>query len=503
MRPLSKSKLLAYRQCPKRLWLEIHAPELKVESAEAQARLDQGTEVGVLARFLYDPDEIGESVNLQGDGWSHIFSKTEFLLNRSIPVFEASFEADGAMCMVDVLLPGKTGKRKTWRLVEVKSSTKVKDYHLDDIAFQAFVAKAAGLQLNSVALAHVNSDWVYKNDGDYRGLLTEVDLTQEAFGRADKVAQWVDTAKAVARERKAPEVGVGEQCKAPFECAFLSHCRSQQAQPEHPVHWLPRTQSKALKGHLAELASQELREVSDDFLNPIQLRVKECSITGKSHFDAEGAAGLLKQFKAHKPPLYFLDFETVQQAIPRWTGTRPYQQIPFQFSCHYLGKSGKLSHTEFLDLSGDDPSKPLAQALIEACGTQGAILAYSADFERSRIRELALRFPQLKASLLAIVERIVDLLPVAQQHYYHPDMQGSWSIKKLLPCVVPSLSYEVLDGVQNGGDAVAAYLEATDVFEDQENHAAIETQLLRYCELDTYAMVRLWQVFAGRTDLEL
>lgn len=503
MRPLSKSKLLAYRQCPKRLWLEIHAPELKVESDQAQARFDQGHEVGILARFLYDPDEIGESIAPAIDGWSGIFRQTQSLLHFSIPLFEASFEADSAMCMADVLLPGKSGRRKTWRMVEVKSSTSVKDYHRDDVAFQAYVAKAAGLPLTSVAVAHVDSDWVYKDDGDYRGLLTEVDLSQEAFAREAEVAQWIDGAKKVARKRKAPTIATGSQCQAPFECAFLAHCRSQQAQPEHPVHWLPRVQSTALKEHLAALPSQELRDVPDELLNPIQLRVKQCSLKDKSYFDAEGAARLLKQYKAHKPPLYFLDFETVQLAIPRWTGTRPYQQIPFQFSCHYLGKTGKLSHTEFLDLTGEDPSKPLALALIDACGSQGAILAYSADFEKSRIRELAQRFPRLKKPLLAIAERIVDLLPVAQQHYYHPDMQGSWSIKKVLPCLVPSLSYEELDGVQNGGDAVAAYIKAIDPFPIPEEVAPIEAQLRRYCQLDTYAMVRLWQVFAGRRDLEI
>lgn len=503
MRPISKSKLLAYRQCPKRLWLEIHAPELKVESEQAQARFDQGQEVGDLARFLYDPDEIGESVVPDLIGWSNIFRHTQLLLDMRIPLFEASFEAEGAMCMADVLLPVKSGRRKVWHMVEVKSSSSVKDYQRDDAAFQAYVTHAAGLPLASVAVAYVDSNWIYKDKGDYRGLLTEVDLTQEAFSRGTEVKQWIDAARQVVRRRKAPDMAVGDQCKEPFECGFQVHCRSQQAQPKHPAQWLPKVRTKALKDCLATLPSQELCDVPDKLLNPIQLRVKQCTIGKKTYFDAEGALSALKQGKAHKPPLYFLDFETVQLAIPRWVGTRPYQQVPFQFSCHHLGRTGKLSHAAFLDLSGDDPSRPLAQALIEACGTNGPILAYSADFERGRIRELAQRFPRLKTSLLAIAERIVDMLPVALQHYYHPDMQGSWSIKNVLPCLVPSLSYEALDGVRNGGEAVTAYIAATDEFADPKDTAHIESQLLRYCELDTYAMVKLWQVFAGRTDLEL
>lgn len=503
MKPLSKSKVLAFRQCPKRLWLEIHAPELKVESEQAQTRFKQGNEVGTLARFLYDPDEVGESIIPTDVGWDRIFEATQGLLDFSIPLFEASFQADGAMCMADVLLPKRVGRRKVWHMVEVKSSTSVKAYHRDDAAFQAHVAHAAGLPLASVAVAHVDPDWTYREEGDYRGLLIEMDLTEEAFARGDEVAQWIENAKVVARKRKAPEVDIGSRCREPFECGFKEHCTRQQAQPRYPVQWLPRVQTAALKAHLDALPSGDLRDVNDDLLNPLQRRVKTCTLLGETYFDARGAAVALKQLGAHKAPLYFLDFETVQYAIPRWVGTRPYQQIPFQFSCHHLSKAGKLRHTEFLDLSGDDPSRPLAEALIDACGSTGAILAYSAEFEKARIRELAQHHPRLKTRLLAIAERIVDLLPVAQQHYYHPDMRGSWSIKSVLPCLVPSLSYEALEGVRNGGDAVAAYLAATDMFEPHPDEAAVREQLLRYCELDTYAMVKLWQVFAGREEMEL
>ena len=202
-------------------------------------------------------------------------------------------------------------------------------------------------------------------------------------------------------------------------------------------------------------------------------------------------------------PAYFLDFETIQFAVPIWRGTRPYQQITFQFSLHIINESGALEHIEFLDISGNDPSESFAQALIQACGDNGPIFVYSAGFETARIRELAERYPQFSDQLLAINLRVVDLLPIAREHYYHPSQQGSWSIKKVLPAVVPELRYDSLDGVQDGGMAMGAFLESIHPDTSAERRAQIEQQLLEYCKLDTYAMVRLWQVFSGRNDLRL
>ena len=189
--------------------------------------------------------------------------------------------------------------------------------------------------------------------------------------------------------------------------------------------------------------------------------------------------------------------------MPIWKGTRPYQQNTFQFSLHTLSLSGQLDHTEFLDISGNDLSEPFARALITACGQSGPVYVYNAGFEMARMSELAIRYPQFSKDLLAINARVVDLLPIARERYYHPSQQGSWSIKKVLPAVVPELNYDALDGVQDGGMAMEAFLEAIHPDTSAERKNQIEQQLLAYCKLDTYAMVRLWQVFARRTDLKL
>lgn len=204
-------------------------------------------------------------------------------------------------------------------------------------------------------------------------------------------------------------------------------------------------------------------------------------------------AGARNDLKACKWPLYFLDFETINFAIPIWKKTRPYQHIPFQFSVHRLEESGKLEHTSFLDLSGHDPSEKFANALAGASGRSGTIVAYNASFETSRIADLAKRFPKLEKRLLNLNKRIFDLMKVAQQRYYHPEQQGSWSIKCVLPTIAPELSYDALSGAKDGGMAMDAYLEAIAENTSTERRAEIEQGLTDYCRLDTQAMVMIWK----------
>lgn len=498
MRTFSKSKLLAWRQCPKRLWLEIHRPDLREDSTATQASFQIGHQVGDIARQLYDPNHLGALIDVQSEGFNQAFDRTQQLLQQSQPIFEAGFSAGGALAFADVMLPEQIDGKPVWRMVEVKSSTSVKDYHRDDVAVQAFVARSAGAPFKSISLAHIDSSWTYPGNQDYSGLLKENDLTSEAFSRAEEVKAWIAEAQRTAASPSEPNIETGSHCDTPYACGFYDHCSQYTPRAQHPIDWLPYFGAKA-----RELAAQgviELADVPDELLNKRQLRVKTHTLSDTVFFDAEGAAADLAM---HGLPAYFLDFETIQFAVPIWAGTRPYQQNSFQFSLHTLSDGGQLDHAEFLDLSGEDPAEPFARALIESCGTSGPVYVYNAGFESSRISELATRFPGMSAQLLAINARMVDLLPIARERYYHPSQQGSWSIKKVLPAVVPELRYDALDGVQDGGMAMEAFLEAIHPDTSAQRKNQIERQLLTYCRLDTYAMVRLWQVFAGRTDLAL
>ena len=494
MSPLSKSKLVAYRQCPKRLWLEVHRPHLREDSSTVQGHFEVGYQVGAIARKLYDESGLGHTIDVQAEGYDEAFARSaDLMANSQQPVFEAGFQSEGALAFADVMLPQLENGEIVWRMVEVKSSTSVKEYHLDDLAVQAFVARSAGVKLRSVALAHLDNSWVYPGDGDYRGLLKENDLTAETFARTAEVRSWIADATMIVAQPTEPMKDIGSHCSEPFPCGFHAYCSRGIVGPEHSLDYLPRFRSSK-REKLAADGIVELREVPDDLLSLLQLRVKEHTLAGTTFFDKEGAAADLAQYPL---PAYFLDFESVQFAVPKWKGTRPYQQITFQFSVHRVSEFVRLTHDSFLDLSGNDPSEPFAKALIAACGDTGPVFVYSAAFECTLISELADRFPELAEKLHAINARIVDLLPVARDHYYHTAQCGSWSIKSVLPAAIPDLSYEQLDGVENGDDAMLAFREALDSATTPERKAEIDRQLRAYCRLDTYAIVRLWQFFRG------
>jgi hypothetical protein len=247
---------------------------------------------------------------------------------------------------------------------------------------------------------------------------------------------------------------------------------------------------------IANTGITELRDVPDHLLNDKQQRIKNATLANEAYFDQAGAAQALA---AHTLPAYFLDFETINFAVPIWAGTRPYQQIPFQFSVHRLSDT-QLTEQSFIDLSGREPSEAFAKALAAACHEPIPIFVYNAGFEKTRISELANRFPELAQDLLALNDRVVDLLPIARGYYYHPSQKGSWSIKAVLPalCPDPNLHYDKLDGVQDGGMAMSAFVEAIAPQTTPARKAEIERQLLDYCKLDTYAMVRLWSAFTGQ-----
>ena len=488
---------MSFKQCHKKLWLELHRQDLCEHTTEAQSRFDVGDQIGELARKLYDSKGDGVHIDIEADGYAEALFQSGNFLQSAQPVFEAGFSAAGAVAFADVMLPHKKKGALSWKMVEVKSTTSVKDYHLDDAAIQAYVAHQSGVDIHSIAIAHIDSAWVYRGDGYYGGLLVEADVTQEVNVRLPEVGDWIKAAHGVARKRKEPLQSTGGHCNDPFECGFLDYCQSQEPKVEYPVHWLPRIQTKALKSFIEEEMVTDFSDIPDTLLNDKQLRVKDYTLADEVYFDPDGAQ---QACEAWKFPLYFLDFETIQFAIPQWRSTQPYQQVPFQFSVHKLDRNGNLTQESFIDISGKDPRKAFAEALIEACGTHGSVVVYNAGFEKTVIRKLGSRMVRLNGALKTLSDRVVDLLPVVERHYYHPSQQGSWSIKKVLPAIAPDLSYEALEGVKDGGMAMDAYMEAQTRWADRDQ---IKKQLLDYCALDTYAMVRVWQYMADRFDMKV
>lgn len=479
---LSKSKLTSFEQCARKLWLSKHRPELEVVDGDSEARFATGHEVGALACALL-PN--GVMVDAEPD-LSAAIDRTRELIDGGWqqPIFEATFEHDGVLVRVDVLSPEADG----WSIAEVKSSTSVKDYHLADLATQVWVLREAGVEVTSASIRHIDNGFRLVTAGDYAGVFKDSERLSEI---GDKLA---DRVEIVARARAAlaggePVLTTGDHCSAPFSCGFTDYCRSKEPPgPDWPISLLPRGKATAVKW--ADQGVFDLRDVpSGGFANATFERIREATASGLIYHDREGASAAISEWSL---PRAYLDFETVNPAIPRWIGTKPYQQIPFQYSCHFEDSQGALRHRGFLSLDGDDPRRALAEQLISDVGEEScqSIIAYNAPFEKLCVRELAAAFPDLKAQLDEIENKIVDLLPVTRDHYYHRDQRGSWSIKAVLPTIAPELAYDDL-AVQHGGAAQAAWFEAVRDGTTEERRNELKVGLERYCERDTEAMVVL------------
>ena len=480
---LSKSRILLHRQCPKRLWLKVHRPELEDVDDGNQVRLSVGTYIGEVAQQLY-PD----GVLINGDDLGQAVRDTQTVMaGEQHPIFEATFQSDGLLIRADLLLPDQNG----YRMVEVKSSTSVKDYHLTDVAIQNWVVQQAKIPLNSVEIAHLDNSFVYPGGGDYQGLFHYADISNQIAGMAAEVPGWIKAARDTLSGDE-PCIAPGDQCNSPFECSFIGYCSpSVTADDEYPPEILP--YGRELAAILRSEGYTDLRDVPEDRLeNWKHQRVWRATKCGQVELHPEAG----KIIAALPYPRYYLDFETINPAVPIWAGTRPYMQVPFQWSCHIETAKGVITHCAFLADGQSDPRRPFAESLIEAVGTDGPIFVYNAPFECSRMQELSEGYPGLASSLNAAIDRIVDLLPIAREYYYHPDMRGSWSIKAVLPTIAPDLAYDNLE-VANGGMAMDAFAEIMNPDTSIERRQQLHNALLLYCERDTLAMVRIAHFFEG------
>ncbi|MCH8071720.1 MAG: DUF2779 domain-containing protein [Proteobacteria bacterium] len=480
---LSKSRLMSARQCLKRLHLEVHQPELMVHSAATQAAFNTGHAVGEVAQQLYGNDD-AVVIPYEG-GMGKALKKTARLVSEGprYPIFEATFQHGGVLVRVDALLPDGDA----WRIVEVKASTSVKDEHVFDCAAQRWVVEGSGHELTGIALAHVDNTFVYAGEGDFDGLLIESDQTESTDSLLGIIPEWISKAQDAASGAE-PAIGVGAHCFKPYECPFVSRCWPSNS--EYPVQGLGGGKAK-LGAWIAE-GIEDIRDVPVTRLSEKQQWIQTVTRSGQAEL-LPGAGAFVASLEF---PRYYLDFETIMPAIPIWAGTRPYETLPIQFSCHYETAPGVLEHADFLDLSGDPPMRRLAESMIRALGKEGPVLMYT-SYERTVISGLIERFPDLEEPLQAIIDRLVDLHPPTQQFYYHPAMAGSWSLKAVLPTIAADMRYSELQGIQEGTAASEGYLEAMQPDTSPERKAELKEQLLQYCKFDTAALVRLVQ-FMGK-----
>jgi predicted RecB family nuclease len=448
--------------------------------AADQAIIQQGHEVGMLARQLFPG---GVEVHSDRGLDEAIRATRELVTNREIPaIFEGVFENGEVLVRVDVL---HRRRDKRWRLIEVKSSASLKEEHLDDVAIQYRVLSRCGLDVGSCCLAHVNRSFVFRGGSiDPWRFFRIRNVTRQVVKLQPKLTFQLRAAFTVLSMPSAPEIAPGRHCTSPVTCEFFDRCNP--PLPDDHIGYLPRIHASAMD-ELDEMGVASIRDIPDNFeLSEIQRRAATSVQTGKPWFSAEPGE-LLSELKY---PLYFLDFETVNRAIPRFPRMRPYDHLPFQWSVHLQrAPEAKLEHFEFLATDGSDPRREFISSLCAALGETGNILVYS-SFESQRLSELASWFPEFADRIGAIQARLFDLLPIIREHTYHPAYAGSYSIKSVLPALVPEMNYDGME-VANGQAAGVAWERLMRERVDQTERERIQKALLAYCGQDTLALVRV------------
>ena len=471
---LSKSRFVAGWQCHKLLWLKVHEPqaeELEIGKV-LQDRFDQGVQVGTLARGLFPG---GVLIDLpHDDPWR--VEATRKAIDDGVPaVFEATFIEDRVYASIDVLERTADG----FTLIEVKSSSKVKDDHIPDAAIQTWVARKAGIEVRRVELMHLNTDFRHPDIGD---LFQRTDITAEVEAFQPRIPLMVEEQLAVLAGPE-PHVRVATHCwMTDRECPFWDRCFPRD---EHHVWRLYKAQTNQKWALVLEGYTRVVDLPSSHKLTPTQKRQRRALECGQLIVEPE----LREELRAFDGRLGFLDFETISRAVPVWPDVGPWRQVVVQFSYHEQQADGTFTHRAYLAEGPGDPREELALKLLDATANAEKIVMYS-HFERTRIKELAVWLPHMAERLKALEEKLVDLLPVIQNNVYHPRFAGSFSIKQVLNPLVPDLTYNdltIVDGLVASVE-IARLLFVAHLVKDRDQ---LRQDLLAYCERDTWAMVRL------------
>lgn len=466
---LTKSKYMAGLSCPKYLWMMFHdMDKIPEKDMATEYVIQQGHIIGQLAKKLF-PD----GTDVQEDDFKQNLLETKKLLEKRKTIFEAGIIAGQLYARADILFPVKD----SWDIIEVKSTTSVKEEHIHDVSFQKYVYEKAGLKIRKCFLLHIDGEYVKDGEINPKELFRQEEITEQVDTAIIGIQERIDEMMKIINNPEPPAVHIGKGCNNGFECE-CEDCWN--FLPEGHVFELYRGGKKSLELLEAEILC--MKDIPDEFkLSDKQEIQRKCAKTGKSHINKEGIKKFLKSLKY---PLYYLDFETFNTAVPLYEGTKPYQQIPFQFSLH-VDDGEKVKHFEFLHDSPKDPREKFLLEMKKVLGTEGSIIVFYQSFEIGRLQELAEAFPKYKEWIDSVILRIVDLhTPFKEFDYYNPKQKGSCSIKDVLPAVVGK-GYADLN-INDGSLASVSYFES--VF-GNVNKEQIRKDLLAYCKLDTEGMV--------------
>lgn len=437
-------------QCPKRLWLHKYRPEVRDEMDEEQeAVFQKGTDVGKLAEQLF-PGGVDARPETPFAYQQSVADTAKYIAEGRDIIYEAAFQYEGLLCAVDILV--KQGNQ--WFAYEVKSTSKVKDQHIPDAAFQYYVITQAGLELADFSIVHLNTSYIRYGDLNVQELFTAESVLNRVLPMQEFIHEkGIALKTVVANKKDMPEVEVGDHCYRPYNCDFLGFCYAGMDDEAEENYGEPYINEDAVRSFLSQL----------------------------------------------EYPIYHIDFESWRAVVPEYDGHWPFRQVCFQYSVHVERAPGaEPEHYYYLAEGTHSSSLEFIENLLSVLGKEGTVMVYSIAFERPRLTELMNEYPQYAAAIQNVIDRIVDLMKPFRKDYRTPEMQGKWSIKTVLPALVPELSYNELT-IGNGTDASNAFyhLQHTQNPDDVERTRAA---LLEYCKLDTLAMVKLLGVLRGIND---
>lgn len=480
---LSKSQFIRGVQCPKSLWLLKRKPELRSIPEKSEGRFEQGFSIGALATQLFPG---GKLVDFDNAKLSKMADVTRELIDSGeTTIYEATFIVNGIFASIDILHRDESG----WHIYEVKASTRVKDVQILDAAVQYFSVNEV-LPIHTVNVIYVNNKYVYHEELDLNALFNVQDITENVIERGEEVKQHKQLLENLVKSPEEPDVAIGNQCHSPYSCDFSVYCRKDVPEPSVFNLYRMGTSTKYKLYHSGISTYQQAKDSAK--LNVKQLVQVESYLNNQVQIDTKKIGEFVDRVVY---PISYFDFETFNEAIPRFNGQRPYMQMPFQYSLHIEQVSGEVTHKEFLGDEYSDPRELLIQSMLRDLPETGSIMAFNQSFEIARIKELANDFPEYKVPLLALIPRFVDLIvPFRNLGYYHPEFHGSFSIKSVLPAMFPNapdLDYKSLS-IQNGGMAMDTFANLSRLKNESER-AEIREALLAYCKLDTWAMVKIYR----------
>jgi hypothetical protein len=484
---ISKSKFVSGVQCLKRLYLQVHQPELAAEFDDARkAVIEQGNQVGLVAQTAFSGGVMVQAGRTELD--DAIKATRELVANSEVwAIFEATFQHKGVLVRTDVLTrSGRFGHN----LIEVKSATSMKPYYVYDVAIQRHVLTGAGIELKHASVMHLNREYIYDGKNyDVSQLFVIAEMKPKDTVSEGEISDRLKEQFQILNRHTPPDIEAGNQCEDPVLCEFYAQCNPELA--ANHVSFLPRIQSKKVE-ELLTLGITSIKKIPATFLlSEKQRRAVDCVKSGNPFFSPD----LADELDGLKYPLCFMDFETVFPALPRFAKMSPYNHVPFQWSVHRQEKpAGPLKHSEFLAENDSDPRLPFVESLCKAVRGAGNIVVYNQSFESSRLDDLARWLPAYKSDIKAIKAKMWDLLVVIGRNVYHPAFGGSFSLKSVLPAFVPKMAYETLE-VSDGIAAGLAWAQFIDPATSPAEKNRLRKALLEYCKQDTLALATLLDVF--------